>query len=162
MRYEYDYNIIVSNICLSNRNFVLKKCLIYKKWLFLTFFDVGLSQPLQGPYIDVQWPWHKAFDMVKQNQHHRHPSSASGTVFWSTCHCKPCLLMKISDYDVLERVSCFLYKKKDKMGLLPLLTSNALASPAFFQICVYIISPCYFICSLCFSYKEPKPQKEIY
>lgn len=146
----------------SDRICVLKECLIYISDSFWHFFDVGLSQPLQGPYIDVQWPWHKAFDMVKQNQHHRHPSSASGTVFWSTCHCKPCLLMKISDYDVLERVSCFLYKKKDKMGLLPLLTSNALASPAFFQICVYIISPCYFICSLCFSYKEPKPQKEIY
>lgn len=95
----------------SDRICVLKECLIYISDSFWHFFDAGLSQPLQGPYIDVQWPWHKAFDMVKNKTNIRHPSSASGTVFWSTCHCKPCLLMKISDYDVLERVSCFCIKK---------------------------------------------------
>lgn len=117
MRYEYDYNIIVSNICLSNRNFVLKKCLIYKKWLFLTFFDVGLSQPLQGPYIDVQWPWHKAFDMVKQNQHHRHPSSASGTVFFKYLSLQAMLINEDIWLWCPRESFMFLYKKRTKWDL---------------------------------------------
>lgn len=101
----------------SDRICVLKECLIYISDSFWHFFDAGLSQPLQGPYIDVQWPWHKAFDMVKNKTNIRHPSSASGTVFLKYLSLQAMLINEDIWLWCPRESFMFLYKKRTKWDL---------------------------------------------
>lgn len=65
MLYVYDYNIIVSvsPLSLPWKMFALILCMFIHIFIY-HLLAAGVSQPLQRPYIDMQWSWDKAFNMV--------------------------------------------------------------------------------------------------